>query len=392
MAVPRAYLAAVAQAATKNNVPPELLAAQIQAESGWNPNAHNASGADGISQFMPGTAKAWGLTNTRDPIASIAAQGRMMGSLLKSYHGNVDMALAAYNAGPNAVAKYHGVPPYSETQNYIKSIKGYEHNYPGLAAGTINRAAAYGSLMNSSSKASQTAANKSLALDTTPTAPGGLDTSTMLMNYLVKASNPDRSSGDDSFDITQIVNAAQQAGATANETPTTSPAGTAPIGNAVGATGMVVPSGAEVNKAGYVNPFAKTTKLTPARIDQGVDYFVNKGDPLLAITDGVVAGIDHNWYKGQPMIWYKVTNGPMKGKFIFMAEGINPHVKPGDKFKAGDVIAHAADQGNGMEWGFAQSNGKVLTPYNGAPDGTSMPGGIAFGKFLKSLGAPVLGM
>lgn len=133
MAVNPAYLTAVKAASAKYGVPAQLLAAQIQAESGWNPNAKSPAGATGISQFMPGTAKGMGIDPT-DPLASIDAQGRMMSRLLKSYNGNVDKALAAYNAGAGAVAKYNGVPPFTETHQYIDRIKSYESNYPGLAA------------------------------------------------------------------------------------------------------------------------------------------------------------------------------------------------------------------------------------------------------------------
>lgn len=136
MAVNPAYLQAVRAASKQYGVPPELLAGQIQAESGWNPNAKSPAGAVGISQFMPGTAKGYNLDPT-DPIASIMAQGKMMGSLLKSYKGDKRLALAAYNAGAGAVAKYHGMPPYKETQNYVDNILNkFQKNYPGLKAGS----------------------------------------------------------------------------------------------------------------------------------------------------------------------------------------------------------------------------------------------------------------
>lgn len=135
MAVPPKFLSAVAAASKKYGVPADLLAAQIQAESGWRPDARSPAGALGISQFMPGTAKGYGI-NPLDPLQSIDAQGKMMGSLLKSYKGDVAKALAAYNAGAGAVKKYGGVPPFAETQNYIKHIEGYRKNYPGLAKGT----------------------------------------------------------------------------------------------------------------------------------------------------------------------------------------------------------------------------------------------------------------
>lgn len=137
MAVPPKFLQAVAAASKKYGVPADLLAAQIQGESGWRPDAKSPAGALGISQFMPGTAKGYGI-DPMDPIASIDAQGKMMGNLLKSYKGNVALALAGYNAGAGAVADAGGkVPNFPETQKYIKNVQGYRKNYPGLAKGTV---------------------------------------------------------------------------------------------------------------------------------------------------------------------------------------------------------------------------------------------------------------
>lgn len=128
------YLAAVRTASQKYGVPADLLAAQIGAESDWNPNAKSPAGAVGISQFMPGTAKGYGI-DPSNPLQSIDAQGKMMSSLLKSYKGSVPLALAAYNAGAGAVAKAGGkVPNIPETQQYIKRILATRSRYPGLAA------------------------------------------------------------------------------------------------------------------------------------------------------------------------------------------------------------------------------------------------------------------
>lgn len=130
------YLKAVATASQKYGVPAELLAAQIQGESNWNPDAKSPAGATGISQFMPGTAKGYGI-DPKDPMQSIDAQGKMMSSLLKSYGGDQRLALAAYNAGAGNV-KNGKVPAIPETQNYVKNVLSYEKNYPGLKAGKWN--------------------------------------------------------------------------------------------------------------------------------------------------------------------------------------------------------------------------------------------------------------
>src|SRR5665213_920446 len=150
-------------------------------------------------------------------------------------------------------------------------------------------------------------------------------------------------------------------------------------------TQNVTPQGV-TNSAGYVSPFSQATGLKMGRTDQGVDATVKPGSPITAMSDGVVMGITKNWFKGQPMLWYKVTSGPQTGKHIYISEGINPTVKPGDVIKAGQTIATANAQPTGIETGFAKANGQVLTPYGKSPDGTVTAGGQHFADFLKSVG------
>jgi len=121
--VPPRFRAPLARAAQRWSVGAALLAAQIQAESGFNPSARSPAGAQGIAQFMPATARAYGLANPFDPVASIDAQARMMRDLLGQF-GSVPLALAAYNAGPAAVRRYGGIPPFPETQAYVARILG----------------------------------------------------------------------------------------------------------------------------------------------------------------------------------------------------------------------------------------------------------------------------
>lgn len=110
------------RAAKKYGIDPTTFERQIQAESGFNPKAGSPAGAQGIAQIMPGTAKSWGV-NPSDPIASLDAAAKNMAKYIKKY-GGWEKALAAYNAGEGAVAKYGGVPPYKETQTYIAKIIG----------------------------------------------------------------------------------------------------------------------------------------------------------------------------------------------------------------------------------------------------------------------------
>ncbi|MBJ7354872.1 MAG: transglycosylase SLT domain-containing protein [Thermoleophilaceae bacterium] len=121
--VPQRYRQTIIDAAQRFNVQPVLLAAQLKAESDFNPNSVSPAGAQGIAQFMPGTARSMGLTDPFDPRASIFAQAKLMGQLIKQF-GSIPKALAAYNAGPGAVQKYGGIPPYAETQGYVARIIG----------------------------------------------------------------------------------------------------------------------------------------------------------------------------------------------------------------------------------------------------------------------------
>ena len=101
----------------------QLLAAQLYAESGFNPFARSPAGAEGIAQFMPGTAEAMGLLDPFDPDAAINAQAHLMRDLLGRF-GSVPLALAAYNAGPGAVAACGCIPPFPETRAYVTRILG----------------------------------------------------------------------------------------------------------------------------------------------------------------------------------------------------------------------------------------------------------------------------
>ena len=121
--VPARYAPIIARAAQRCGVSAQLLAAQLYAESNFNPFAVSPAGAQGIAQFMPGTAAGLGLRNPFDAAASIDAQAHLMHDLLARF-ASVPLALAAYNAGPGAVARCGCVPPYAETQAYVAKIIG----------------------------------------------------------------------------------------------------------------------------------------------------------------------------------------------------------------------------------------------------------------------------
>jgi hypothetical protein len=121
--VPERFAGAISRAAQRWNVSAALISAQLYAESNFNPFAQSPAGAQGIAQFMPGTARSYALSNPFDADAAIDAQAHLMRDLLRRF-ASVPLALAAYNAGPGAVAACGCVPPYPETRAYVAKILG----------------------------------------------------------------------------------------------------------------------------------------------------------------------------------------------------------------------------------------------------------------------------
>ena len=109
-------------AARKYGIPEDLFLRLVQQESGWNPGARSHKGATGLAQLMPGTAAKLGV-NPHDPVQNLHGGARYLRMMYNQF-GNWRLALAAYNAGPGAVQKYNGIPPYRETRNYVRIIAG----------------------------------------------------------------------------------------------------------------------------------------------------------------------------------------------------------------------------------------------------------------------------
>lgn len=108
------------------DISPNLIKSIIKQESGFNPKAVSHAGAQGLMQLMPSTAKLVGVHNTMNPYDNLRGGVTYLAQMLRRFDGNLPKALAAYNAGPEAIEKYQGIPPYKETKNYVQSIM---HDY-----------------------------------------------------------------------------------------------------------------------------------------------------------------------------------------------------------------------------------------------------------------------
>jgi soluble lytic murein transglycosylase-like protein len=126
--------AEITAAAKKHGIDPALLAGLVKQESNFDPNAGSHAGARGLTQLMPGTAAGLGVTDVLDPIQSLDGGAKYLRQQLDAFGGDVTRALAAYNAGPGAVQRYGGVPPYAETQNYVRIVQANAAQYRAAGA------------------------------------------------------------------------------------------------------------------------------------------------------------------------------------------------------------------------------------------------------------------
>jgi soluble lytic murein transglycosylase-like protein len=127
-AAPSGVRASVARIARAQGVDPALVDAVIERESGFDPNATSSAGARGLMQLMPGTAQALGVSRPYDPIENVTGGVRYLRGLIERFGGDLRLALAAYNAGPAAVERYGGVPPFAETRRYVDGVLAAYHH------------------------------------------------------------------------------------------------------------------------------------------------------------------------------------------------------------------------------------------------------------------------
>ncbi len=135
VANPTRYDDLIRTTARREGVDEELVKAVVQAESGFDARAVSPAGAKGLMQLMDGTARSLGVRDSFDPAANVAGGVKFLRSMIDRF-GSVPLALAAYNAGPGAVEKYGGIPPYRETQSYVDRVLQLQKRYEALAAQT----------------------------------------------------------------------------------------------------------------------------------------------------------------------------------------------------------------------------------------------------------------
>jgi len=134
------WQAQIAAAAEANGIPTAVLTALVEQESGGNPLARSSAGAMGLTQLMPATAAALGVTDPYDPVQSLWGGAAYLGDLLRQF-GNLPLALAAYNAGPGAVERWGGIPPYPQTQAYVANVLRLAGVGTGVGSGAAGTAA-----------------------------------------------------------------------------------------------------------------------------------------------------------------------------------------------------------------------------------------------------------
>ena len=148
-------------AAARHGISPALLAGLVQQESNFNPSARSHAGATGLTQLMPATARSLGVSDATDPLQALEGGAKYLKQMLDQFGGDQRLALAAYNAGPGAVQRFGGIPPYAETQNYVEKVLANTARYAAAAPSSLPMAGALNAPMNAAAPTPPPAVNRS---------------------------------------------------------------------------------------------------------------------------------------------------------------------------------------------------------------------------------------
>jgi murein DD-endopeptidase MepM/ murein hydrolase activator NlpD len=150
---------------------------------------------------------------------------------------------------------------------------------------------------------------------------------------------------------------------------------------------LIVPTAAgAAAPGGYLNPLRGDRYVT-GRTDMGVDFCLVPGAPIRAVGDGVVIGMFPNWFRHQPYVWYRLTDGPYAGRYVYVAEQITKLVRVGSYVRAGQPVAYYKRSGTCIETGWSSAKGSTLAHItSGYREGQVTPAGVDFARFLISMG------
>lgn len=360
------YLPLVARAAAQYRVPADVLAALLQQESGFNPTARSPAGALGIAQFMPGTASGMGV-NPLNPQSAIPGAARYLANALKINHGNLSYALASYNAGQGAVNQYHGIPPYSETQNYVRAILAGRSRFPGLANGQVplttgGAPTATPPVSTVPATPAQPIAAAGVTMEN-PAYQRTLGIQQLIQSNAQNAHIPSINLPLPAFTITQpTMPTAMPTGAPA-ATPTAAPATPGAAGSPTRYQNLVRPT----NGAKLIGfPYQGTHKpgaTTPANweSDNAIDIAVPIGTPIYATADGTIGSQIGAMGSGNPYTAGLRVHLATNGNEFYYGHLSRLVVRAGQHVRAGQIIGYSGSANGVQHLHFGARNGNPVT-------------------------------
>lgn len=315
----------IAAVASQYNIPTNYFMALIQAESGFNMGSTSPVGAIGYTQLMPGTARGLGV-NPHDPHQNLVGGAKYLAQQLKAFNGNIQFALAAYNAGPGAVSKYGGIPPYSETQNYVRNVMKYAQQYGGSIPSSLD----FTSSAPPQVAVPQVEQATSPLSPTLPSGPkfGVAGTSVRNPTLTIRPLSVQR------------VQAGQSSG----------------FGVDPGASSVGYPLGVRGKQIG--SPHSGTHNLGNWQSDNAVDIAVPIGTPVYAVSDGIIGSRIGSLGKGGRFAGLRVTLQGGNDSYYY-AHLSKLRVKAGQRVRAGQLIGYSGSANGVAHLHFGVMNGNV---------------------------------